>query len=132
MEFSQRGGKAIYFRTTHNVFQRLNGELDPDTRGNLHKGYFWTRIVESMMYGIGMLKGRYDPNDQTCNFQLHDYFQYWSPLLPRSNLMFQLRSIWLGGIYCKVIRLELMTVHFRIIMENLTPDNRHGLVPCVE
>ncbi|CAG9759567.1 unnamed protein product [Ceutorhynchus assimilis] len=122
-------GKALFFKSMHNVFQRFNTEIEQTN--DTHKVYFMSRLTESMILGSSFVQETYVANDELL-FPLKHYLNYWTSLLEHCDAMLQGRILWIGSIYCAELTTSVMECHFNFIMANLEGDNENLLVASGE
>ncbi|KAL1492601.1 hypothetical protein ABEB36_010839 [Hypothenemus hampei] len=131
IENHQRNGKAAFFQTMHNVFQKLNNELESHENSDICKVYYMSRVTESMIYGTGLIK---EKNRSTVleTFPLENYINHWTNLFTTGNLMLQGRIIWAGGVFCNELSPNVMECHLKNIIQSLTTENKYLLSPSAQ
>lgn len=123
-------GRVLFFKSMHSVFLRFTNEIST-LENDTTKIVYMTRLTESMIFGLGLVREKYIANDP-ATFPFNYYINHWTAMMAHSNLWLQGRILWLGAIYCTELTPHLLSIHVKTILQNLNASSGYALPPSAE
>ncbi|KAJ8911055.1 hypothetical protein NQ315_015109 [Exocentrus adspersus] len=132
----RKKGPEIFYKSINTVFHNMMEEVQM-LLATRQQEVYQARVLESLMYGLGYINYKsvhYDTSDETL-FPYGFYLDHWTVLVQtsmRSNSLVIGRLLWLGGVFSRYLSSNLLSVHLKVIIQNLNGESSYLYVPSTE